>query len=296
MHLIIGANGFIGSRLYRAAKEARSDVRGTYYPSPGILSGEEAAYLDLETPDFRSIAAWRDPEVVFLCHGISSLDQCKAQSERTHLINVQNTLRLLQCFDPQVVKVVFFSTSLVYAGDTPTPTEQEMPHPNTEYGRQKMAVEDYITHHFPNALILRMTKILGVDRGDGSLFTSWLDRMLTGQTVKVASDSYISPVFVQDLVRMLRVMLERDLRGCYNFGGLDIQTLATWGRRLASSFGMTRLVEEVKMSDLGLQETRPVYASVDSGKLWQDIGSHLTPVEEGLELMARNYGMRLTRT
>lgn len=294
MYLIVGANGFIGGSIYRAAKNARMAVKATYYPEPGNLAVEDASYLNLETPDFRDIMGWRDISTVFLCHGISSLDQCKMQPERTRLINVENTVRLLQCFDPHAVKVVFLSTSLVYDGTYATPTEQEAPHPLTEYGRQKMAVEDFVRHHCSNALILRMTKILGVERGDGTLFTSWLDRMLDGQTVKVASDSHISPVYVQDLIRMLTVMLERDLRGCYNFGGNETRSLATWGMRLASRFGMARLVEEVRMSELGLRETRPVYASVDSTKLWKDIGSHLTPVEEGFEMIARNYGMRST--
>ncbi len=90
-------------------------------------------------------------------------------------------------FCTQLIKVVFLSTSLVYAGDDVAHTEQDEPPPITEYGRQKVAVGKFINENFHNALILRLTKIFGVEKGDDTLFPAdRLDRMSSGQTIRVA--------------------------------------------------------------------------------------------------------------
>lgn len=295
MYLIIGANGFIGNKAYWALKAAGMAVKGTYFPDPHNLDEPDAIYLNLEQTDFKAIKELEGVKGVILCHGISGLDQCKQQPERTRQINVENTGRLLHCFNPQLVKVVFLSTSLIYAGDKNGPTEQDEPHPCTEYGRQKVAVEKFIISHFRRALILRLTKVFGVEKGDHTLFTSWLDRMIAGQKIKTATDSYISPVFVNDLVRQLVALLERDLSGVFNLGGQQVNTLAAFGRQLAGRFGFADRIEEVKTSELGLIENRPKFNSVDSGKLWRTISPDLTPMETCFGLLENNYGIKVAK-
>jgi len=276
-------------------KTASLAVKGTYFPDQLNMDKQDAVYLNLERTDFKAIKALEGVTSVILCHGISGLDQCKQQPERTRKINVENTNRLLQCFDSQLVKVIFLSTSLVYAGDMDSPTEQDEPHPGTEYGRQKAAVEKFIVSHFRRVLILRLTKVFGVEKEDHTLFTNWMDKMLVGTKIKVATDSFISPLFVNDLVKQMIALLERDHAGVFNMGGQQVNTIAAFGRQLADRFSFAERIEEVKISELGLLENRPKFNSVDSGKLWRKIAQTLTPMESCFELLANSYKIKAAK-
>jgi len=292
MYLIIGANGFIGNHVYQALKADGRTVKGSFLPAPRNLAAADAVYLDLERPDFTPIQSLQGIECVILCHGISSLDQCRMHPERTRLINVENTCRLLECFDPSQTRIVFLSSSLVYKGDRDAPSEQEKPQPITEYGRQKADVEAFILRRFSRALVLRLTKIFGLTPGDQTLFTQWADRLRAGQKINVATDSSISPVYVNDLVIQLRALLYSQFTGVFNLGGQQSATLAAWGHQLAGRLGFEDQVDEIEINALGLVECRARFNSVDSSKLWQAIGKILTPMDTCFELLKTNYGIK----
>lgn len=289
-YLIVGASGFIGNRLYRSLKKRRDKVKGTYFPDNKNIDADDAVYLDLEKGEFDRNNDAGSFKYVVLCHGISNVDCCKLESDKTRRVNVENTVNYLKTFDPKGTVPLMLSTSMVYNGKDPVPLEDDIPAPIVEYGRQKLEVERFIEERFPRHIILRLTKVFGVQKNDGTIFTSWLDRFEKRESVPATDDLFISPVYVDDVIAVLLALMDKELSGKYNLGGQWIETIHWFCKRVAARFAVPEnLVRRVSAGALGFVETRPKYNSLCSDKVLTATEAKLTDYEKSFNLMAKNY-------
>jgi dTDP-4-dehydrorhamnose reductase len=287
----VGASGFIGNWLYRSLKKRRDKVKGTYFSDNKNIDADDAVYLDLEKGEFGRNAIAGPVKYVVLCHGISSVDRCKLESDKTRKVNVKNTVNYLRTFDPKEMVPLMLSTSMVYNDKDSAPVEDDNPDPIVEYGRQKLEVERFIEESFPRHIILRLTKVFGIQKNDGTIFTSWLDRFEKRETVLAADDLFISPVYVNDVIAVLLALMDKELSGKYNLGGRRIESIHWFCKRVAARFSVPEnLVWRVVAKDLGFVETRPKYNSLCSEKVLAATEAKLTDYEKSFDLMAKNYG------
>jgi dTDP-4-dehydrorhamnose reductase len=293
MLLVIGASGFIGNKLYSHFKGKGLEVKGTYYS--GIFQGAErdGIYLDLGNPDFSNILALKELTHIFFCNGVTSIDECKINRDSAYKINVTNTIKLLDSYRQTDVLPVYLSTDMVYSGTRKNYTESDIPAPLTEYGKQKLEVENYIAKQFSKYIILRLTKVYGVEKGDQTLFTSWLDSLMGHKNISSASDMFISPVYVTDVLQTLNALITGKHYGIFNLGGQETGTRYEFSRRLAEFFGYdSSLIEKKSVKDFKFIEPRPLYSSLSSAKTTAATGIKLTPIEDCLELIGENYNKK----
>lgn len=296
MYLIIGASGYIGNRLYRSLKKRQDKVKGTYFTDKKNIDADDAVYLDLEKGELGRDGTAGPIKYVVLCHGISSVDRCILQRDKTRKVNVENTVKYLRTFDPQSIVPLMLSTSMVYNGKDSAPKEEDNPEPIVEYGRQKLELEKFIEERFPRHIILRLTKVFGIQKNDGTIFTSWLDKFKKRETVFAADDIFISPVYVNDVIAVLIALMDKDLIGKYNLGGRRIESIYWFCKRVAARFSIPdNLLMRVVAEDLGFIEARPKYNSLCSGRVLTATGFKLTDYEKSFDLMEKNYGHKEIR-
>lgn len=289
--LIVGASGFIGNKLYSYLKGKGLDVKGTYYFHTFEGAEKDGIYLDLGNPDFSPILDLKNLSHIFLCHGITDIDQCKINRKFAYKINVANAISLLGEFVHSDVVPIYLSTDMVYDGTKQNLKEFDIMAPITEYGKQKLAVEVYIKAKFKKYIILRLTKVFGVERGDGTLFTAWLDSLMGHEVILCADDVFISPVYVMDVVQALDDLVVGEHYGVFNFGGLQIATRYELAQRFARYFKCNMaLVERKSIGDFKFVEPRPLYSSLDSSKIMELLGLKQMPFEECFKLIEQNYG------
>lgn len=266
-------------------------MQGTYFPDNKNIDADDAVYLDLEKGEFDRNATAGPVKYVVLCHGISSVDRCKLESDKTRKVNVKNTVNYLKTFDPKGTVPLMLSTSMVYNGNDSSPVEDDNPAPIVEYGRQKLEVERFIEERFPRCIILRLTKVFGVQKNDGTIFTSWLDRFEKRETVLAADDLFISPIYINDVMAVLLALMDKELSGKYNLGGRRVESIYWFCKQVAARFSVPEnLVRRVAADDLGFVETRPKYNSLCSEKVLAATEAKLTDYEKSFDLMAKNYG------
>ena len=176
-------------------------MKGTYFLDNKNIDSDDAVYLNLEKSEFDRNDSAGPVKYVVLCHGIPGIDRCKLERDKTSKVNVENTVNYLRTFDPKVTVPLMLSTSLVYNGKDTLPVEDDNPDPIVEHGRQKLEVERFIEERFPAHIILRLTKVFGIQKNDGTIFTSWLDRFEKHETVLAADDLFISPLYVTTLLQ-----------------------------------------------------------------------------------------------
>lgn len=288
MFLIIGASGFIGNKLYLDLKRRGLDVKGTYHTDASNLSG--GLYLDLLNGNFEEVLKLKELTHIILCHGISNIESCKKDTELSHRINVTNTIGLLNHLKGSGIVTIYFSTSMVYDGEKKYPDETEKPNPLNEYGRQKLSVEHYIKETFDKYIILRLTKVFGVERSDKTLFTSWLDKLMNKERIYTADDIFISPVFIMDVIRVVDALVNGSHYGVYNIGGEDIMSIYAFSISLAEFFRYdTNRIQHMSIKDFNFTEKRPKFNSVDPTKVKETTNVALTPYKRCFRLMANNY-------
>lgn len=292
MILIVGASGFIGNELYAFLKKNKIDIKATYCKNDSNLLDNEKLYFDLKNGDFSEIFKLNDLTHVFLCHGISNIERCKIESDLSYSINVENTINLLQHLKQFGVTPVYFSTNMVYDGIKQNPTELDCPEPITEYGRQKSILEQYIINTYDKYIILRLTKVFGIEKGDQTLFTGWLDKLMKNEKIYATSDTFISPVFIMDVLKVIGILMNGNHYGIYNIGGDNTMSAYNFSKKLAEFCGFdSSLIQRVVNADFNFIEARPMYNSVDSTKVKMITNVDVTPYEECFKIILNNYGL-----
>jgi len=266
-------------------------VKGTYFLNNKNIDPDDAIYLNLEKSEFGRNDGADPVKYVVLCHGIPGIDRCKLERDKTSKVNVENTVNYLRTFDPKVTVPLMLSTNLVYNGKDAFPVEDDNPDPIVEHGRQKLEVERFIEERFPRHIILRLTKMFGIQKNDGTIFTSWLDRFEKRETVLATDDLFISPLYVDDIIAVLLALMDKDLSGKYNLGGRQVESIHWFCKWVAARFAVPEnLVRRVSAGDLGFVETRPKYNSLCSERVLAATEVKLTDYEKSFDLMAKNYG------
>ena len=271
-HCVIGASGFIGSHLYEFLQKQNEDVIGTGYPREAAHQGD-LYYFDLSRTDISSLPLLGDQRTyLYFCAHQGTIEECAAKTKETRAVNVDSTIRMLEQVAEHNFIPVYFSTSAVFAGKRPDYTENDVPDPATEYGRQKAEVEQYIMNNFSRYLIMRLTKVYGTEADDNSLFTSWVNSWLSGRTVLAVPDSQIAPIHVTDVVSIVHRLLLQESYGLYHLSGPTTDSFMGFAQRLARYFpGVAASIEERSIHNLGLQEQQPSFRSLQTKKIEQTL-------------------------
>lgn len=189
--LVIGIDGMIGGAISALAHDRGYEVFGTtrrgHYSRNSVylnlrhLSGIEDVILSAQRSRITRVVQ---------CAGITSFRSCAEDPRGTRIVNVSNTLELINGLTEAGIQVVVLSSSAVFAGmGNASRTEEDLAIPLTEYGRQKIELESGLQSN-ANAKILRLTKVLNAK----SLLHSWVDSLRQGLPVRAFNNIRLAPL------------------------------------------------------------------------------------------------------
>ena len=182
--LVIGQDSLIGSAIAREAESFGVPFFGTSRRAGARW------HVDLAAPP----GSWKLPGIsstAILCAAATSLAKCEADPQETHKINTEATLILADRLAAQGNSITFLSTSRVFPSWIENPPESTIPAPNTEYGRQKLAVEEYLLRNHPTAKIIRLSKVISPSLPLMELWSRSLDRR---ESLNAFQDFFLSPI------------------------------------------------------------------------------------------------------
>ena len=96
--------------------------------------------------------------------------------------------------------------------------------PIFEYGNHKYLVELFIRNNFKKFLILRLSKVYSTNLDKTSLITNWFNQLKKNQDIFLANDNYLSPIHIDDLIKMVTKLIEKNSIGTFNISS-DAQDL-----------------------------------------------------------------------
>lgn len=265
-YLVIGASGFIGSRLY--ARLGPDRAIGTYHRTPvpfGVHFDLGGMRLDetVLAPGHRITHA-------FLLSGIGSLDACARDPEGTAAINVEGMCRAIDQLAAAGIKIIFTSSDAVFDGSRGGWTEDEPAHPVMTYGMHKAAVERYLAASGTPHIIARLSKVVGIG-DDHSLFGEWIRKLLAGEPIYCARDMIFSPISVEDCVTSLLTLAEGPYQGMYNVCGPRgmnrLELLEMFVAEVRRYRDINPRIVPCSIRDFPFPEPRPLIQSMSCAKL-----------------------------
>lgn len=226
MILVVGGNSMIGRSIVRLAGHMHVPCAATSR-KPG-----SEYFLDLAG----SPASWNFPKEVrtaVFCASITDLASCEKNPRETYGVNVTATTTLMDRLASRGTKITFLSSNLVFGPNASAPSEHDVPNPATEYGRQKLTVENHLLQEIPESQIIRLTKVVSPEL---PLFLRWIDAMKRNIRIAAFSDLFLSPLAVSVTASIVFELSRSRQRGIFHFSASDSMSYFDMAKWLTSRY------------------------------------------------------------
>lgn len=284
---IIGASGFIGRHLLTVCRQEHPDCVGTYFmrEAPGL------ARFDLRDPDAAVLRlAETGHQAVIITSAMPQVDKCEKDPAGTRRLNVEGTIEASRQWARQGMKVVVYSSDYVFDGEAGNYDDRSPVSPINEYGKQKAALERGVLMSAPSALVVRLGKVFGTEKGDSTVLDDMALRLREGREVPAAFDQVFCPTAVEDLGRGIVRLLHRNTCGIVNFCVPEYWNRYNLAIIMAEALGAdTKLVRRVSLADIPMQAVRPKNTTMICDRLHREVGMAFTSIGECVARVAQNW-------
>jgi dTDP-4-dehydrorhamnose reductase len=230
------------------------------------------AEMDIADPgSVRAMLERLRPWAVINTAGYVRVDQAESEPDRCFRENAGGPAALAEACAEAGVRLVTFSTDLVFDGRKGTPYREGDPvAPLNVYGRSKAEAEARVAAALPSALVVRTAAFFGP--WDGHNFVAAVLRALSdpgGGAFRAAADGVVSPTYVPDLAGTCLDLLLDGAEGLMHVASAGEASWADLARAAAEEAGLDAgRVEGVPTAALGLPAPRPPYSALASGRAW----------------------------
>jgi dTDP-4-dehydrorhamnose reductase len=284
---VIGASGFVGGHLWNAYRQEHPDSIGTAYSN----KGPGLTVFDLRNPNIDSLGLVDSGhKAVLISSAKPNVGYCENEPEASHAVNVKGMLETMRQIAKTPLKIIFLSSDYAFEGKTGRYDDEAETLPTTEYGRQKVAVEQELPNITDNYLIIRLSKIYGTEKGDATLLDELAQSFVDGKKMRVASDQYFCPTHVEDLTRAIDAAQQKDMRGKINIASPErlsrYEIVSKVGQAMQADMN---LVEEISLYDIPSMAGRPLDTSMSCNRLQGETDAAFRPLDEAILVVADNY-------
>jgi dTDP-4-dehydrorhamnose reductase len=286
--LILGGTSFVGRHLFKYL--GKEHAVATFYSK----KLEDGIFFDSLSSDLSQILEDFGPfshAVILL--GDTNPDSCAEDITKSNALNVTSIKSVIKCLNNYGVKPVFTSTEVVFDGTKGNYVEENATNPPLIYGKQKMEIENYIQNTCDQYVIVRLTKVFGSEKGDGTIVTNWLAAIDKNQKILCANDQIFSPVYIKDVIRSIVRLIHYDCNGVYHVAGnksfnrLDLFKMVISYVRDYSDIKID--MAECSIHDFPVKEKRPLNISMKPDKLIKTIGIKLHDTDSVCKDIVRNH-------
>jgi dTDP-4-dehydrorhamnose reductase len=269
MILVVGANGMLGRDLM-------------------ALLGGRARGVDIDDIDITSLESTErviraiHPSVVVNCAAYTDVDGCETNVETAMQVNGEGVAHLAMSTRTIGARLVQISTDYVFDGGKGSPyLEDDPPRPLSIYGESKLAGEMNAAFN-PEHLIVRTQWLYGLH---GKNFVETMLR-LAGEKkeLDVVDDQIGSPTWTVDLARSVIALIDKGCTGIYHATNAGFCSWNGFARAIFEEAGLDVSVRGMTTDQLNRPARRPLYSTLECGKLERDAGFRPQPWRDALRL------------
>jgi dTDP-4-dehydrorhamnose reductase len=248
--LLVGGDSEIGAATARLLRRRGVTLAATTRRRERLAP--DRPFLDLGLPlgDWQPAPGTR---AACLCAAIPRLADCARDPERSARINVEGTLTLADRLLGLGIAVLFLSSDKVFDGSRPQVPAATPTCPQSEYGRQKAAVEQALGRRLAAGApvaILRLAKVVSPGM---ALLRQWSESLAAGRAIRAFGDMMMAPTPAATAAAAIAGLLAEPAHGIFQLSGPSDVAYSEVALHLACRIGVDpRLVECVSAASAGL--------------------------------------------
>ena len=280
--LVIGGNGFIGSKIVEILSNAKHDVR--------VMDNSET-YGVIAKPDLQKLYSYRQrnwkkvytsngdvtnrDDVLRAFHSTTDIVIHLASYPRAKIVNnnpmlgvkniVEGTVSLLwHCEKMDIKKFVFISSSMIYGHYVDGTKEDGDSKPNNLYGESKLVAERFTKHyHTHNGVeynIVRPSGVYGPGDMDDRVLSKFFAKAMANQKIEVHDGSNkVDFTYIDDTANgIIKVALGIENNMSFNITAGHAITLKDAAERIIALTG-----SKSKIVDTGMNKIYPRRGTLD---------------------------------
>jgi dTDP-4-dehydrorhamnose reductase len=295
--LITGANGLLGQHLVKLLLEKNYQVFATgkgaarFSISQDQQQYQQHSYYEMDITDAQSVArvfAITQPEVVVHAAAMTQVDDCELNPGQCERTNVQGTAHVLTEAEIYSRHFIYISTDFVFDGEKGNYSEDDDLKPVSYYGFTKMQAEALVqTGDMPWSIVRTCLVYGNVLQGTRSNIISWVrDSLQQGKRIRVVSDQYRTPTYVEDLAKGISLIIDRKAEGVFHISGKDLLTPYDMAVKTAELLQLDQsLIEKVDASSFTQPGKRPPRTGFNIEKARRELGYEPLSFNKGLGRM-----------
>lgn len=286
--MILGANGFTGRRILKRLSSKHQVLACSLHPDILPEEGYEFHILDMQSVDATDalLNNFR-PDVIINASAMSVVDYCEQHPEEAYALNVTAVKHLAEYSQSNSCRLIHLSTDFVFDGTaTEAYTETDTTNPINYYGKTKQWSEEVIEQACTNYAIARIEVVYGkpFNGQHGNIVHLVKTRLENGQSIRVVSDQFRSPTWVEDIARAIESLLSDKYQGIYHICGGETMSVADIAYRVAKHFGLdTSLIQPVTTEEMNEATPRPLFSPMNTEKALKEFGYQPSRLEEGFK-------------
>lgn len=257
MFLVVGANGQLGNELR-------------------LLLKEKAVYVDKDELDItdknavEKFFAENSFEAIVNCAAYTAVDKAESDEELAAKINVDGPRNLAA----NGIPLIHISTDYVFDGKSCRPyTEDDLPNPQTAYGRTKYAGEQAVLATAQTAVIIRTAWLYSTF---GNNFVKTMRRLgAERKSLNVVFDQIGTPTYAGDLAKAIVEILpqmKKGMKEIYHFSNEGVCSWYDFALAVMAQSDLDCEVLPIESKDYPTPAHRPFYSVLNKAKIKHDFG------------------------
>ncbi|MCX6827530.1 MAG: dTDP-4-dehydrorhamnose reductase [candidate division Zixibacteria bacterium] len=183
---------------------------------------------DVDLRDFTLVESFiqaKEPDIIIHAAAYTDVDGCESNRERAMAVNAGGTENIARVCRLIGAKLIYYSTDYVFDGKKGSPyREEDVPNPQTIYGRSKFEGEERIRNILDDFIILRIAWVYGAH---GNNFVKTMIKLgkeqiarkqqgLLISPLRVVNDQIGTPTWTMEIVKQTRIAIENNLVGLFH--------------------------------------------------------------------------------
>ena len=258
--LILGATGLVGSNLFKYLKKKNYKVNGTYFKN----KKKNLIYFNISKNKINTLKDIKKAKYLVIASAINvNLDETKKNFKKSYFINVKRTKTVIDyCFKNNIIPV-YISSDAVFDGKKGNYKELDKKNPIHSYGKIKNDVEKYIIKRKKKYLIVRTSRIFGVNKNDKTFLTSFRKRIESQEKVLCSNDQIFSPIFIDDLSNYLEKLIKNKHLGIFHLTSIKSISHFEIAKSIKKFFKIKKIkIISCKINSLKVIEKRPLLTNL----------------------------------
>jgi len=262
-----------------------TDLVETIGPTHDVV-GFDIQEIDITSMDQCLSAAEKyRPEVIINAAAFTRVDDCEMNPDKAFLVNGDGAGNLARAANVQGAVLIHYSTDYVFDGlKQDAYVEEDVPNPQSIYGKSKLRGENQVRDYCPNHLILRTSWLFG--RNGPNFIRTIIGMAIQGTPLRVVNDQTGSPTYSKDLAAYTLRMIEAGCLGTYHLTNSESCTWFELASRTVEWAGLANtLITPVTTAEFPRPAQRPVNSVLANARLQREGIPLMRPWQEA----AREY-------